>query len=371
MTVCSPQLGLSPKSTLGGEVFDREILLGMAKKGIKIEIILPRNCLHDMNIENWAIHYLPVTHFPAILGNILFLPYLFTLYRKNPFQVLRLHQPQFLGLAGLIFKFFKPNVKLLATFHQFSETKFGPFSKSINSSWDYIVCDSENVRDLMINKYQISPSKILVVHNGTPKYLKPKKKNKKLEKKLKLQGRIALLFMGRFITRKNPLFLLEVIKKLIRKNIKISLIYWGDGPLKEVLRKKIKEYNLENYVKFQKPLFGEKKNDIHNIADIFVHPSLDEGFALAPLEAMACAKPIVITRAFSSEEAVQDGVNGFLCEASNINKWTSSLLRLSTDGKLRKKMGANSFARVKKEFQWRSAIDKHYAIIKHSISSKS
>ena len=37
MRICSPQLGLNPNSILGGEVFDREILLGLAQKGIKLK----------------------------------------------------------------------------------------------------------------------------------------------------------------------------------------------------------------------------------------------------------------------------------------------------------------------------------------------
>ena len=77
MVICSPQLGLNPKSILGGEVFDREILLGLAKKGIKIEIILPKNKPYDKNIKNWNITHLPISHFPAIFGNVLYLPYLF------------------------------------------------------------------------------------------------------------------------------------------------------------------------------------------------------------------------------------------------------------------------------------------------------
>ena len=58
MRICSPQLGLAPKSILGGEVFDREILLGLAKKGIEIEIIIPKNKPHD-KISNWKINYFP------------------------------------------------------------------------------------------------------------------------------------------------------------------------------------------------------------------------------------------------------------------------------------------------------------------------
>ena len=113
MRICSPQLGLAPNSVLGGEVFDRQILLGLAKKGVKVEIILPRDKPHDKNIKNWNIIFMPIKHFPAIFGNLLYLPYLFKTYKKNKFQILRIHQPQFLGLGCLIFKICKKNRNIL------------------------------------------------------------------------------------------------------------------------------------------------------------------------------------------------------------------------------------------------------------------
>src|SRR3989344_9588837 len=127
MRICSPQLGLNPNSVLGGEVFDREILLGLAQKGIKIEIILPKGKPYDRNIKNWHITSLPVKHFPAIFGNLIIIPYLFKVYKKSQFQVIRLHSPKYLGLGALFFKIFRPKVKILATYHQFRESNFGIF----------------------------------------------------------------------------------------------------------------------------------------------------------------------------------------------------------------------------------------------------
>src|SRR3989344_7010241 len=310
LTVCSPQLGLAPNSILGGEVFDREILMGLAKKGVKIEIILPKNKPHDKNIKNWSISYLRIDHFPAILANLLYIPAIFSIYRKSKFQILKIHQPQFFSAAAIIFKLFHPNVKIVATYHQFKETRFWLFSKLVNNYWDHIICDSKNVKTLILENYKVAPSKITVVHNGVPNYLKPAKKDSTLVKKLNLKGKIVLLFMGLFIERKNPLFLLDVLKELQDK--KVIILFWGNGPLESEIIDKARISNVHNQIRIIKLAFGPSKNKIHNLADIFVHPSLDEGFALAPLEAMACAQPIVITSGYSAKEAVENGINGFL-----------------------------------------------------------
>src|SRR3990167_4609723 len=300
MIICSPQLGIAPNSILGGEVFDRQILLGLARRGIKIEILLPKRKSYDKNIKNWNITYLPISKFPAILANVLILPYLFFAYSRHPFEVLRIHQPQFLGLGCILFKFFKRDIKLVATYHQFGESSFGPFSKIVNNLWDHIICDSQNVKNKLIKSYDLESSKITVVHNGVPFYLKPSRKDTKLVKKLKLEGKIVFLFMGLFIPRKSPLFLLDVLFNL--KRLDVVVLFWGKGLLKEKIVEKARRLNLKDQIRIVNPVYGSEKNKIHNLTDVFVHPALDEGFALAPLEAMACGKPVVMTNEYSASE---------------------------------------------------------------------
>src|SRR3989344_117849 len=323
MRICSPQLGLNPNSILGGEVFDREILLGLAKKGIKIEVILPKGKPYDHNIKNWHITTLPVKHFPAILANLIFIPYFFRVYAKRQFQIVRLHSPRYLGLGALIYKLFK--------------------------------------------SYKLSPSKITVVHNGVPNYLSPAAKDKKLIQKLKLEGKTVLLLMGLFIERKNPLFLLDLLAELSKTKPKLVSIFWGAGPLRSEIIKKAKELKVFDKIRIINPVFGPQKNKIHNLCNIFVHPALDEGFALAPLEAMACAKPVVMTKGYSASEAVQNGINGYLCSSNNENDWTHKLEKLILNSNLRKRLGEASLKKVKAEFQWNIAVGKHIKVIRNLI----
>lgn len=364
MVICSPQLGLAPDSVLGGEVFDRQILLGLAKKEIKVEIILPKSKPHDRNVKNWHFSYLPITHFPAILGNILVIPYLFKVHKNTKFSILRIHQPQFLGLGALIFKLFNPTIKIVATFHQFRETNFMFLSQQINKSWDFIIADSDSVKRRLIKKFGIRPAKIEVVHNGVPSYLKSEPKNKNLTRKLKLENKVVLLYMGFFDNRKNPLFLLDVLSKF-KESDNIVLIYWGKGPLEGKIRARAKELGILNRVRIQKPIFGKEKNKIHNLADIFVHPSQDEGFALAPLESMSCAKPVVMTNSYSAREAVDNGINGFLCRQNDLDDWKNKLCILTSSCSKRMQMGKASLFKVKKEFQWDISVRKHIKVFKY------
>lgn len=363
MNICSPQLGLSPKSILGGEVFDVEILRGLAKNGYNIDVILPKGLSHIKG-PKITTTYLPVAHFPAVLFNFLVIPYLFKVNSKSRIQVLRLHQPQFLFIAAIFFKLFYKNIRTVAVYHQFHESGFGFLSRFINNYWDHIVCDSLVVKSKLIRSYRVPPKNILVVHNGVPKYLKPTKKDNQLQIKLELQNKTVLLFMGLFIPRKNPLFLLDVLKKLVEKNKNIVIIFWGKGPLESAMITKAKELNLAGNIRILKPVFGKDKNKIHNLADIFVHPSLDEGFALAPLEAMACAKPVIMNKSHSAVEAVENGINGILCSENSVSSWEKAVLGISKNKTTLRKFGLNSLKKVKSEFSWKTSVNLHIQMLK-------
>lgn len=364
MRICSPQLGLSSVSILGGEVFDRQILEGLSDSGIKIEIILPKNKPISPLKTNWNITRIFLSHFPPQLFNLFLVPYLFKIHRTHKFDIIRLHQPQFTGIGAIFFKFFKKNTKIIATYHQNKETNFWIFSKIINNFWDHIICDSENVKQKIINQYRVPYKKITVVHNGIPDYLKPAIKDEKLVRQLNLKNRFVILFMGFFIKRKNPLFLLDVLLRVKEKHNNVVLIFWGTGPQKNAILKKAQSSNLLENIRIQNPIFGPEKNLIHNMADIFVLPSLDEGFALAPLEAMACAKPVIMNKNHSSSEAVADSLNGYLCKLNDEKDWAQKIIKLIEDDKLRKKMGKASREKTIKEFQWGTSVRKHLGVLK-------
>lgn len=367
MNIYSPQLGLAPKSILGGEVFDREVIVGLAKLGVDIRVLLPYKSPVPLGVKNLKAEFLPAAHFPPILFNLLIIPQLIKGYYFKKFQILRLHQPQYTGFAAIILKSFFHDIKIVATYHQFRESNFNFLSKKINNYWDHIICDSDAVKNKISASYGIAESKITVVHNGVPSYLRVTSRDKKLENKMKLKNKIVLLYYGLFVERKNPLFLLSVLAEIKKKYKDVVVIFWGSGPLKEEILMKAEELELTDSIRIQKPIFGRDKNKIHSLTDILVHPALDEGFALAPLESMACGKPVVITNAFSGAEVVENGVNGFLCNLNDKQEWSEAITKLIEDKNLRSNMGKESRKRVNRDFQWQTTVKRHYNVFRNLI----
>jgi glycosyltransferase involved in cell wall biosynthesis len=60
-------------------------------------------------------------------------------------------------------------------------------------------------------------------------------------------------------------------------------------------------------------------------ADVYVHPSFEDGFAYAPMEALACKVPVIVTPDTGMKEYVQEGINGYVVPTGD---WEAILERL-------------------------------------------
>jgi glycosyltransferase involved in cell wall biosynthesis len=83
---------------------------------------------------------------------------------------------------------------------------------------------------------------------------------------------------------------------------------------------------------------------------IFVMSSVTEGLGTSLLDAMACGRPIVATRAGGIPEAVTDGETGFLVPPRDHEAMAAAIVRLLQDPALRARMGAAGLARAKTDF---------------------
>ena len=82
-------------------------------------------------------------------------------------------------------------------------------------------------------------------------------------------------------------------------------------------------------------------------ADIVAIPSMYEGHANTPIEAMAAGRPIVASAVDGVKESFCDGVEGFLVAPADINHMSGRILELLSDPELRSRMGEAGGARVK------------------------
>ena len=93
LKICSPQLGFNPNSDLGGEVHDHFVLHSLAKRGHTIFVYLPKDRPYGKH-HNIIVQRAPFKHIPAFLFNFLIIPYLFSTYKKEKFDIVHTHTPK-------------------------------------------------------------------------------------------------------------------------------------------------------------------------------------------------------------------------------------------------------------------------------------
>jgi len=141
--------------------------------------------------------------------------------------------------------------------------------------------------------------------------------------------------------------------KMLQKTTDFQLLIVGTGKDEEKLRLMANEKEINVH------FLGERKDvrEILQITDIFVLPSLYEGFPVAILEAMAAGVPVVTSRVGGSVDAVINKQTGFLVEPSNPNELAEKIRELLLNKKMRKSFGEAGFKRVKENFSIDKTVD--------------
>ena len=357
--ICSPQLGLNPNSNLGGEVHDHFIIQNLAFYGNKVYVYLPQNRPYIKHV-NIIASRAPIKHIPAIMFNLLIIPYLFKTYKKQKFNLIRVHNPYFIGPGAVLFKFFY-KIPIIATYHLKEENIiFNLINRIIINKFDGIIVVSNYLKKWLINKYKCNPEKIKVIYNGVDNSLKATGKNKK-------DNKFILLYIGILNDRKNPLFLLKVFEKFQKDNEEAALVICGKGPLKKKIINVIAQKRLKN-VTLINEAYGINKQTLINNCDLFLFPSKNEGFGLAIVEAMRCRKPVLAMDNTSIRELVINGYNGFLLP-ENVEKWVEKIKIFKNDQEKLEKYGQQAY-KFSLRFNWETAARETFNYYYNVIQNK-
>jgi len=348
ITVCSPQLGLSPESNSGGEVYDREVINRLCQQGVKIFSLLPKNRSYQQH-QNLTIAHAPIQPmYPPHIFSAFVLPYLIKTYKKEKFDILRVHNPYFVGPAALVFKKLYPQVPIVASYLHLESGINQFIDQLVINSFDHIICISQNTKHEIIDKLNYPAKKISVAYPGV---------DKRFQAGVKPTG-FTIMFVGGLKQRKNPEFLLKVLEKLNQPDV--QLVYVGTGSLKnKLVGPNIK---VTNYVP------EADKPKLYHQASVVVLPSIKEGFGMTLTEAGASGIPVIGNNHSSIKEIIQDGQTGFLAKTNDVNDWANKLLQLIKSPTLCQKMGEAGQKFVRSNFSWEENIQTHLKVYESLIS---
>ncbi len=161
-----------------------------------------------------------------------------------------------------------------------------------------------------------------------------------------------IIFAGEIGVRKGVPWLLNAFRK-ISKKAELYLF----GKIEKGFEQKLKQLICPG-VKICGPVSMKKLAIEYRKADIFCLPSVEEGFGLVVLQAMASGLPVVVSDAVGAADVLREGKEGLIVPAFNKQPLSEALELLIDDVDLRKKIGYASHRRIISQYSWQHYMER-------------
>jgi glycosyltransferase involved in cell wall biosynthesis len=204
--------------------------------------------------------------------------------------------------------------------------------RSVLNSSAQIIAISQDIKNRAQRDLRCQ-TKIEVIHYGlTPPQFQPKSRQ---ELGIPVDA-VVLISIGRLIKRKALGDVLLALSRLEERRFRLLIV--GEGPEEKNLRDLAQRLGISSQVGFMGAIWGERKFQYLAAADMFVLPSIHEGFGLAFLEAMHCGLPVIASSSGGQTDFLQEGKTGFLIPVGDTQALAEAILRVANDQDLRRRM---------------------------------
>ncbi len=353
----------TPRTGVGEYTF--ELLDAIFRIDRENQYFLFYNSWNDVskNIPEWNYENVKIIdkHYPNKLHNgsirILGRPRLDRLTPDSKLQTLDIFFAPNLNFTALSRK-----TKFILTIHDLSFLLFPKFSTAKQYWWhkiiapknqceraDTILTPSENTKRDIVDYYKISPEKIKVIYPGVKQFPNSGFRTAEIKKKYNLPESY-ILFLGTIEPRKNIIGLIEAFEK-ITSNIYL-IIAGAPGWKNEEIFERAKKSSRNDKIKFIGFVEPNDKPALYAGAELFIYPSLYEGFGFPVLEAMAADTPVITSNRSSLPEIV--GSAAYLIDPTRPEQITIAIDEILTKPALRDLYIKNGREQAVK-FSWEKA----------------
>jgi len=235
---------------------------------------------------------------------------------------------------------------------------------------DLVLADSQHTKDDLTELLGVEANRVQVIYPGVEARFRPIEDRAILEqvrKRYNLPSQF-ILGLGTLQPRKNFTRLIEAFADLRSFDLAQDrsaicdlrlVIAGGKGWLYEEIFATVERLGLGEQVVFPGFVADEDLPALYNLADLFVFPSLYEGFGLPPLEAMACGTPVITSNASSLPEVV--GGAGLMVEPTDVESLAQAMRRVLEDESLQQEMIAKGLEQAN-QFTWEKAAVKLFSL---------
>ena len=179
--------------------------------------------------------------------------------------------------------------------------------------------------------------------------------SKEWRKMPETENKHLLLYVGTLESRRNPLFLLDVMERLPDNYL---LMIAGDGILKEKLKKDIQDRNLEQKCVILGKLRQEELPALYKASDLFLLASDYEIYGMVILEAMYFGTPVISTLTAGAEVLITSGEDGMIIPNKKADTWSHVIAELCNDTTKLTAMSSRASKKITDELVWDKASER-------------
>jgi len=281
--------------------------------------------------------------------------------KQNPCDVINTHSSTDSWIAALAQIGLKRHVPIVRTRHVSVKV-----SDRWTTRWLYgkgcarVVTTGERLRKELISGLSLAPEHVVSVPTGIDlqRYTRAATRPRTdMRAELGIpQDALVIGMVATLRSWKGHAYLLESFVNLVEAFPSAHLLIAGNGPFREPLLERITASGLADRVH----LIGQREDvpDVLGAMDVFALPSYaNEGVPQAIMQAMAMELPVVSTTVGAIDEAVEDGVTGYLVEPKNAGQLKARLAELLASEVLRRTMGVAARKRAESRFSSERMLD--------------
>lgn len=373
-------------SDVGGiDFYIQNLLKHMKKLGFGYSLYVFSRFVPGKGLIEHLSNRIKIIHTPFVRFRLLrlivsdFFAFIYSLFmiRRWKINIIHVHETIAGFFFGIISKIYKiPLVSQIHTFGSYQPEwpKIGRIllkkTEEITIRFaDTVILLCTEARNEVITRYGCPPEKIEVIFSAVDfeRFASIKTAQNSSVK----DNELLITFVGRLTESKGLHYLIDAIKHLKTSNselVPFKVIIAGDGPLKKELEDFIHKSGLTDQISL--PGHITKIESLLASTDIFILPSLYEGFPLALLEAMASGCAIIGSNAGGIPDIITNSNTGIIVNRGDSRALAERIKLLLIDKELRLKLGMSGREHVRKKFRWVNTARSIYQIYKRICLSK-
>lgn len=236
---------------------------------------------------------------------------------------------------------------------------------------DLNIVTTGHLRDTMISRGG-DPARIEVCHSGVDLKLLEEVAERRQHARTTLDlldDRPVIVYAGRICEQKRPRLFADILREIARRGISFRALVVGDGELRPLLEKLIRQYSLQPSVRMLGTVDHRRWLEILSAAEIFLLPSQYEGISVALLEAMGM-KVVPVIAAVGGQSEVMTSDCGFLVPhgPEEINEYADAISFLINHPERRAAMARAGHARIQRDFDREQTLRRLLSILDYARS---